>query len=107
MFTQRDSIIIFDKINNTSKFADSQKEVDSCEANKDRYVVYKVGDTVTFQDFAHISNKRLTGVIKRLGWSLGPVSLYISCAIKVENAKFGSALESNYTIIPSALTKVI
>ena len=102
MIYQHDSIIIFDKTNNFTRFVDENFRNQESE----NYTVFKIGDTVQFDDFINISNKRLTGVIMKLGWSIGPAGPYITCGIKVKNAKYGKALLYNYIKAPISLTKI-
>lgn len=75
--------------------------------NKSKYIVFRVGDKVTFQDFPHLNNgkeRTLKGVITALGWTTNYVQPV--CGIKVKNAKFGTALPYNYELQPVALKKV-
>lgn len=113
MIPQGNDIIVYDTVSKQSFFLkndDSSKERllekynSSSEDNK--FVTLQIGDTVEFQDFANISDKRLTGVIKKVGCSIGPGGPYITCGIKVENVEFGTALPFNYTKSPISLTKV-
>ncbi len=113
MIPQGNDIIVYDTVSKQSFYLKNddpakerllEKYNSSSEENK--FVTFQIGDTVEFQDFANISNKRLTGVIKKVGWSIGPVNPYITCGIKVENVEFGTALFYNYTIAPISLTKV-
>jgi hypothetical protein len=103
MLYQKDSKIVFNKTKSIFEFVDENKKYSE---NDDEKVSFQVGDTVEFKDFPNISSKTLTGVIKKLGWSVGPGGPYITCGIKVENAKFGKALLYNYTISPNFLAKV-
>lgn len=68
--------------------------------------IFKLEDKVQFEGFEHLGGGLKKGVIKKLGYSLGVGSAYITCGIKVEGESFGSALLYNYTIMPSALTKI-
>jgi len=113
MIPQNDKdIIIYDTVTKESVFLvkDDKSEhllLKYNSPNEDnKYVTLQIGDTVEFQDFATISDKRISGVIKKVGWSIGPGGPYITCGIKVENVEFGTALPFNYTKSPISLTKV-
>lgn len=104
-------IIIFDTVSKESFFlvqGDKSERLLEKYTNREdgKYISLQIGDTVEFQDFVTISNKNLTGVIKKVGWSIGPGGPYITCGIKVDKAKFGTALLYNYTKSPISLTKV-
>lgn len=88
----------------------TQEDLERLKKN-DNFVVFEVGDKVTFQGHAHLEDdgksKLKTGVIKKLGYVPGYVNPQIVCGIKVEGEKFGSALPYNYTMHPISLTKIV
>lgn len=102
MIGQRDEVIACNRKTKSSIFVTENPQA----VDNEDYTIFRLEDVVEFNDFPHISNRRLTGVIKKLGWSNGPCGAYITIGVKVDDVEFGTALLYNYTLIPTALTKI-